>query len=302
MAWRLLVSLVSLLVALGCAPASIGANVILRTEHVAIDVDPPLPYDEVVIAAEDIELRGWLFHAHGPRRGSVVFLHGRNQNRAAAIVPAIRLVALGYDVLAYDARAHGASGGEYSTFGYYEKRDLRHAIDYLDTDHVVVMGVSLGAAVALQAAAEDARIAGVVAVASYASFASIVRDQIPAVVPESHLEAMFREVERRAQIEVSEVDTVEAARHIDVPVLLLHGTADTFTRPIHSRRIYEALNGPKRLVLVGGAHHAEVLRFPASWDVIYDFLARYRPVLDPPQLARGARHLERPNVQRGPAP
>lgn len=36
----------------------------------------------------------------------------------------------GYDLLLFDWRALGASDGSFTSYGYYEKRDLKAALDY----------------------------------------------------------------------------------------------------------------------------------------------------------------------------
>jgi pimeloyl-ACP methyl ester carboxylesterase len=46
------------------------------------------------------------------------------------------------------------------------------------------------------------------------------------------------------------------ARHITAPTLLLHGTDDVRHAAEHTRRVYDALRGPKRLIRVPGAHTA----------------------------------------------
>lgn len=81
----------------------------LTPGHSRATEEPALPHVAVSIPAEDVTLRGWLFPAE-PRRGTVIFLHGRNQNRSAGVRAAARLVTMGYDVLVYDSRAHGDSG------------------------------------------------------------------------------------------------------------------------------------------------------------------------------------------------
>jgi pimeloyl-ACP methyl ester carboxylesterase len=187
-------------------------------------------------------------------------------------VVARRLVPLGYDVLAYDSRAHGASEGKYSTFGYYEKRDVSRAIDFLGADRVVLAGVSLGSAVAIQAAAEDPRIVGVVAVSSFSSMEEIVRERIPRLVGDGQVRGALREVEERSGMRVRDADSVAAARHVSVPVLLLHGEEDAFTPLVHSQQIYAALRGEREIVQVPGAHHADVLRFDAAWTAILAWL------------------------------
>jgi pimeloyl-ACP methyl ester carboxylesterase len=52
---------------------------------------------------------------------------------------------------------------------------------------------------------------------------------------------------------------VAAARAVHAPVLLVHGAEDRETRPVHSERVFAALAGPKRLLVVPGAGHGDAL-------------------------------------------
>jgi dipeptidyl aminopeptidase/acylaminoacyl peptidase len=61
---------------------------------------------------------------------------------------------------------------------------------------------------------------------------------------------------------------VLAAARIKAPVLLIHGDRDRETPPAHSRRVFEALTGPKRLILVPGAGHNQSLRSAEVWSEI----------------------------------
>ena len=76
--------------------------------------------------------------------------------------------------------------------------------------------------------------------------------------------------------DVDDVSPQRAATRITAPVLVIHGGADTDTRPDHSRRVFEALAGPKRLVIVPGAHHNESLRSEA-WTEIDSWIDRQVP-------------------------
>jgi pimeloyl-ACP methyl ester carboxylesterase len=60
-----------------------------------------------------------------------------------------------------------------------------------------------------------------------------------------------------------------------VPVLLIHGAEDTDTPPAHSQRVFDALKGPKQLILVPGAHHNQSLSGPV-WDQIRTVDSRVR--------------------------
>ena len=53
---------------------------------------------------------------------------------------------------------------------------------------------------------------------------------------------------------------MRAAREITVPTLIIHGENDVETPPAHAERIFNALAGPKRLILVPGAGHNRSLQ------------------------------------------
>jgi dipeptidyl aminopeptidase/acylaminoacyl peptidase len=69
----------------------------------------------------------------------------------------------------------------------------------------------------------------------------------------------FALAEQRGQFDVDSVSPLAAALRVTAPVLLIHGELDQDTTPDHSQRVFEALSGPKRLILVKGAHHNESL-------------------------------------------
>ena len=52
---------------------------------------------------------------------------------------------------------------------------------------------------------------------------------------------------------------VETIRHLDMPVLLIHGTRDSIVSHPHSERLHQAAGEPKRLELIEGGGHAEEL-------------------------------------------
>jgi hypothetical protein len=244
----------------GCMPPSWGANALLHPSRRAVGAAPALPHRDFAVDAGGVTLRGWLFPAQTKARaGTVVYLHGVADNRASGVWIAERLVRAGLDVVAYDSRAHGDSTGEACTYGFHEKRDLSRVLDRLGVERAIAVGVSLGAAVALQAAAEDPRITAVVSVSTFSSLHEIARDRVGRIASERQLAEAIAIAERTARFEVAEVSPVAAAARLRIPVLVVHGAQDAETRPEHSKRVYAALAGPKRLVLVDGAGHDDAL-------------------------------------------
>jgi pimeloyl-ACP methyl ester carboxylesterase len=241
-------------------PPSWGASALLHPARTPVTGNPALAHLDVVFQSEGVTLRGWLFTVSGRRRGiTVVYLHGSGDNRTSGTWVAEQLVRDGFDVLAYDSRAHGASDGDSCTYGFYEKRDLARALDTLGIERAILVGVSLGGAVALQAAAEEPRVIGVVAVATFSDLESIARDRAPFFASDAQIRKALALAEKDAHFRVADVSPARAARAIRVPVLLVHGANDRETAPVHSERVLAALNGRKELRVVEGAGHNDAL-------------------------------------------
>ena len=207
-----------------------------------------------------VTLAGWRCRTPQPRRGTVIYLHGVADNRGGASGMVGRLSALGLDLIAYDSRAHGQSTGDACTYGFYEKQDLHHVIDALPPGPVVLVGHSLGAAVALQEAVDDPRVAAVVAAETFSDLRTVAAERAPFFFISPVIRAGLALAEAQAQFAVDQVSPLKAASKLTIPVLLIHGDADVETTADHSRRVAAALAGPKRLILVPGAGHNGSLR------------------------------------------
>ena len=222
---------------------------------------------------DGLRLRGWNCVAAGLRRGSIVYLHGVADNRSSAVGVIERMTRRGFDVIAYDSRAHGQSDGDVCTYGFYEKRDLQRIVDALPAGPVVLIGNSLGAAVAIQGAAGNERVAGVVAAEAFSDLRTIAAYRAPRLLPRLLIARAFRLAEERGQFDVASVSPMAAAASLRIPVLLIHGAEDVDTPPEHSQRILASLPGPKRLLLVPHVGHNSSLNSPQAWDEIDRWLA-----------------------------
>jgi pimeloyl-ACP methyl ester carboxylesterase len=269
------ISVISLLalfvVAAGAAVSqlpSLAAGGLLHPWRRPVNQPPPSGCEDKTYPGKGVALAGWQCHASGERRGTLVYLHGVADNRAAVAGIVSRFTAQGFDVVAYDSRAHGNSQGDTCTYGFYEKEDLRSVLDTLDPGPIVLIGTSLGAAVALQEAADDSRVTAVVSAEVFSDLRTVARERAPFFLTEEVIRKAFSLAEARGQFVLDQVSPVEAARRIPVPVLLIHGASDKDTVPDHSRRVYAALQGPKQLILVEGAGHNESLNRGDVWNQI----------------------------------
>jgi pimeloyl-ACP methyl ester carboxylesterase len=140
-----------------------------------------LAFEDVAFRSTDgVELKGWWVPAPG-MRGTVVLVHGLNRSRIEMVRKVPFLHRAGWNALLFDLRHHGESGGQASTFGDRERLDVQAARAWAATragGPVVLWGVSLGAAAATLAAAEDRNVAGLVCDSSYRSLRDTVRHHL----------------------------------------------------------------------------------------------------------------------------
>ena len=288
----LLAVIVGVVGSVGCVQPSWGAQAILHPSRRALGPPPDLPHRDVEFTNGDVTLKGWFFPARGPsekKRPLLVYLHGSADNRRSGVGLAQRFGPRGYDVLTYDGRAHGESGGAACTYGVQEKHDLVAALDAVGAREAVLFGSSLGAAVALQAAPLDPRVRGVIAQSSFSTLRRVVHDRsrlLRLVMRPGGVDAAITAAEQEGGFRADDASPLAAASHIRVPVLLIHGTADRETGDRHSREIYEVLaqhidshspSAPRppdpRLLLVKGAGHNDVLAREEVWREIEAWLS-----------------------------
>jgi pimeloyl-ACP methyl ester carboxylesterase len=234
----------------------------------------------VTFQGAGVTLKGWQGDAVGNRRGTVIYLHGVSDCRASGAGVMERFRKRGFDVVAYDSRAHGESGGDACTYGVFEKEDLRRVLEAVKPGPVVLIGSSLGAAVALQLAADEPRVTAVVAAESFSDLRTVATERAPFFFTSGVIEKAFKLAAESGHFSIDSASPVVAAKTIKAPVLLIHGDADVDTPPAHSQRIFAALTGRKQLILVPGARHNHSLQ-GSVWSEIDRWIDS---VLPPPSL------------------
>jgi hypothetical protein len=231
--------------------------------------DRGLPCEELTLkTSEGIDLSCWFIPAAGKPRGTVIYLHGVSESKIVGLQPAQWLHERGYHVFLYDSRRHGDSGGSFCTYGFYEKHDASTVINHLHSradlrlGKIGLFGSSMGAAIAIQVAALDARVSAVIAESGFATLRSIFDDYQKRMIklPWHYLRNLvIQRSERMAHFKANAVSPLEAVRAIHVPLLIIHGTADNLIAFRYSVSVYEQANQPKELWLIPGARHNDII-------------------------------------------
>jgi uncharacterized protein len=214
---------------------------------------------------DNCPLSAILLHPENPNGKVILICHGIRHDKRSGIRFVQYLLKDGYTLLLMDFRNHGESGGHITTYGYHEKEDLRAAVRFVRnqglTGSLGVLGASMGAAVALQAAAGFDEIRALVLDSPFASLEQIAFEQTIGVTRLPKF-AIYLPVQLACwwsryveDFPVSEVSPLLSAQSLKCPLFLIHGDADRKIGVHHSRQIFETAPEPKELWICEGADH-----------------------------------------------
>lgn len=243
-----------------------------------------------VSARDGVILRGWKVRAKSPNGDWVMLFHGQGDNRVGTISYANFLLRAGYSVVMMDTRAQGASGGTMTTYGWKERWDTKSIVSALyaseDPRRLFALGESMGAAIALQAAAVEPRIPAVVAEAPFSNLREVTYDYAGLQLSPWLGKTLFRPAtiialrtaEKEGGFRADDVSPEQAVSERAFPVLLICGTLDRRIPCRHARRIFRAATGLKELWVVRGAQHTGAYGIdPAEFERrVLAFFPRYR--------------------------
>lgn len=221
-----------------------------RESNVSLE-DRNLVADRFTLHTKDsISLKGyWVKTNVASPKACIIISHGKSSNKESNLTLSYFLAEHGIESIVYDARSHGKSGGEYCTYGYYEKEDLSKIISMVKEKNPVqkigLWGHSLGAAVTLQTMAHDPRVDFGISESAFTDLKTIVRDYQKRYFLgfRSHLLADYSlsRAEDIANFKAEEVSPLNAAKKIKQAVFLSHGTADDRIDFSYGQQLYEAV-------------------------------------------------------------
>jgi len=247
--------------------AHVGASTYIRPQRVVPSRTPQnfrLVYQDVnLVTSDGLRLGAW--YMPGTGSSVLILVHGIGANRGDLLPLARDLHRRGYGVLLFDLRAHGTSEGSVSTLGVNEVRDVRAALEFVqsqpgvDPSGVGIYGLSLGAGVAVLAAAELPDLGAVVSDSGFASARWIVDHQLGSVlnVPTwlGPLVLFFGELQSGISADAAAPVRV-ADRIAPRPLLVIHGERDQTFLVENARLVHDAAHEPKELWLVPNTAHA----------------------------------------------
>lgn len=257
---------------------------------------------------DGILLKGWYAPASvakgGQPLGTIIYCHGLHRSRVEMLPMAVFGHQLGYNALLFDFRNHGASGGTITSLGYWERLDAEAAVAYALTREkaqrpVILWGVSMGAAAALMAAAEDPQVDAVISDSTFLSFDNVIEHHYHLIIgmvrrhwwwfPPLPAFPLANEVIAwsawKAHFNPSDFNLKNAVDRISPrPILFVAVKDDVRMPPSIAQTLYSLDHSPlKQIVIVPGHRHGEGFndaRAPYE-KAVSGFLSRLQPAAAP---------------------
>lgn len=190
--------------------------------------------------------------------------------------------AMEHNLLLVDQRAHGRSQGRTITFGIKERLDLlswvTYAVERFGKDtKIILYGVSMGGATVLMASDLDLpeNVKGIVADCPYASALDVIihvgrNNPIPGCLMKP---LVILGAKIFGGFDIQETDAYRAVKNTKIPILIIHGEADSFV-PMQMSNL--TLYNPhliKRITIPGAEHGISYLvDTPRYHQAVRDFV------------------------------
>jgi fermentation-respiration switch protein FrsA (DUF1100 family) len=213
--------------------------------------DIGLSYEDVFFQTSDgVKINAWFIPAENAARGTVIFCHGNAGNISHRLEIIRMLHNLDLNILIFDYRGYGKSGGFPSEKGTY--LDALAAYEYLtgrgdiDKEKIIVHGKSLGGAVAVDLATK----VDLHAVISESAFTSVqdIGEEIYPFLP-------------IRLITTIKYDTLSKIDKLNMPKLIIHSTEDEIIPFHHGQKLFDAASEPKKFYRMRGTHNEAIIMY-----------------------------------------
>ena len=219
--------------------------------------DLGLEYEDVILLTEDnIKLRGWFIPSKAALDKAIIVCHGYPADKGDVLSFATFLHDQ-FNLLFFDFRAMGKSGGSVTSIGWRERKDFLQAIEYLKSKgmkRIGALGFSMGGAVIIMANSPD--IGAIVTESAYADLESMVHltyrnfaiFRYPFIYATRLWSRLLLGVD---PVDVSPKSSIKAAK---APILLIHSEKDSMI-PVEQAYALKKASPKAELWVIGEVDH-----------------------------------------------
>jgi len=235
---------------------------------VTVPSPPPDPFKEIQVNyAGNDSINCWLFeNKTTPNAPIVLLFHGNGENLATMHMGGLlhQFINLNVHFIAVDYPGYGRSSAKPSEEGIITAANaaFRWIEKRYDNSPKIIFGWSLGAAVAIQVAANHrSQINGLIAVSPWTSLPDVAAVHYPRFLVNSLLKESY--------------NSLAVVENINCPSLVIHGEVDNIIPFLEGRKIAEIMGSTARWVPVANAGHNDIFSREVVWDEIASFLSAF---------------------------
>lgn len=237
-----------------------------RTSEKILPSDLNLKSIDINIVVEDsINLKGyWIKNDSIQSKSIILLIHGIGGCKEHFLNLSKSLIQIGVETVLIDSRAHGKSGGQFSTYGIKEKKDISQIIDFIKTKNdsipIGIWGNSMGGAIAIQALELDNRIKFGIIESTFTNLNQIVYDYQKSFTYGIGLKSLcniaINEAGKIAGFNPDLVSPISSVKNIEQPTLIAHGEIDENIKFAYGKSLFENLKSKKKkfLPVKNGGH------------------------------------------------
>lgn len=241
--------------------------------------DSGLPHEDLMIPCDGHDLAGWLLGAegHDAKVPLLLLAHGWGASYGTVLQLAEPLVRRGHDVLLFDMRGHGRNRAVPFVTVRHLRDDVMAVVAYAKRRFpgrsLVLAGHSFGGAASVLAAAEGARVAALVLIATPADVPQITAEYLSAQgMPGGLLVAVLRPFWWwRIGGTFRPHSPARRIRELRIPILIIQPENDRRVHRSHAERLAAAAGVGYHLV--PDREHTDVLAAPMTEQLVNDFVA-----------------------------
>lgn len=243
--------------------------------------DVGIRYQDIDFHSKDgTLLHGWYLPANGDAKGSILFVHGNAENISTHLRSVYWLPAKGYNVLLFDYRGYGLSGGTPSLDGAISDceaalKTLVERVNKNGPQGLIVFGQSLGGALAIYATETSQykdSVNAVVVESTFASYRDIAQDKFAHFILTWPLQWPL------ALLFPDDLSPVKVVKGLaPIPLLVIHGDADPIVPIQHGKALYDAANEPKQFWKIAGGGHISAFNSEKNRERFLAYIAKHLP-------------------------
>jgi len=242
--------------------------------------DISIPFKEIRIPTNNnCSLYGWWIPGK-ENAPLLILVHGWGRN-AGRMMPYIeKFHKAGFNLVAFDSRNHGSSDADQHSTMLKFAEDIHSTIEYaadngwLKNEKAGLVGLSIGGAASIYAAAHDERVKAVITVGAFAEPQSVMKKQLEdRYIPTPIIWASIKYIQYKVGFKFSDIAPVNHIQNAVADFLLIHGEKD-LTVPLEQvEKLYKkGPSGKVELWKMPNRGHSDCHFEIGFWDKTIEFL------------------------------